>query len=119
MTASSLPQRGVVLGVAVLVIGVFVVSATPAAANDISPSHAGHMDATGAQMGGPFGSLWWMPIVMPGLWFGVVAGVVYLSYRIIPGTASTGSANEALDRAYARGEISADEYERRRERLES
>jgi uncharacterized membrane protein len=50
----------------------------------------------------------------------VVVGAVYLGYRAV--TTQDGSADPALEElraAYARGDLSEDEYERRRERLEA
>lgn len=119
MTASHLPRRGVALGV-VLLAGVLLVGATPAAAGGTPPALAGHVAGNGAPMPGPPGpSLQWMPFVMPSLWLGLLAGVLYLSYRSLSGTGPTDPAMDALDEAYARGEVSEAEYERRRARLES
>lgn len=120
MTARLPTSTWVVLGVAVPAISVFVVGAAPAVAGEMPPAHAGHMPVGGGPMqglAGPF--LWWMPFVMPVLWLGLLAGGVYLSYRFIASVASTDSARDALDRAYACGEIADEEYERRRERLEA
>lgn len=77
------------------------------------PMDSGHMQGPS----GPF--LWWMPFVMPVLWVALLIGVVYLVYQFVDRVASTDSAREELNRAFARGEISDEEYERRRERLEA
>lgn len=118
MTARYLSRRGFVLGVAILVVGVLVLGTASAVAVGVSPAHAGDMPMNGGQMQGPSGPfLWWMPFVMPVLWLGLLAGVVYLVYWFIDTVASTNSAMAELDRAFARGELSNEEYERRRERL--
>lgn len=119
MTARLPTSTWVVLVVAVPVVSVFVVRAAPAVAGEMPPARAGHMPVGGSPMQGladPF--LWWVPLVMLVLWLGLLAGGVYLSYRFVASVASTDSAREALDRAYARGEIADEEYERRRERLD-
>lgn len=120
MTARYLSRRGFVVGVAVLVVGVPVLGTAPAVAVGMSPIHAGGVPMDGGHMQGPSGPfLWWMPFVMPVLWLGLLAGVVYLVYWFINSVTSTDSAMEELDRAFARGEISDEEYERRREYLNS
>ena len=55
------------------------------------------------------------------LWLLVVVGAVYLGYRALAGRGDrpTDRALEELRLAYARGELSDEEYERRRDRLES
>jgi putative membrane protein len=120
MTARYLSRRGFVLGVAALVVGVLVLGTASAVAGGVSPVHAGDMPMDGGQMQGPSGPfLWWMPFVMPVLWLGLLAGAVFLVYWLIDSVASTDSALAELDRAFARGEISGEEYERRRERLKA
>lgn len=89
------------------------------------------MMGTGPMMGGTWGDhTWgaggasgWMLVVGVGMqlaFLAVVAGAVYLGYRAL--TAQDGSSDPALEElrtAYARGDLSDEEYERRRERLES
>ena len=65
------------------------------------------------------GSLW--PLLVVGLvCLLVVFGIIYLLYRAIVGVQSDRSdpALEALRRAYARGELTDEEFEERRTRLQ-
>ena len=76
----------------------------------------GHMWNDGGVSG------WWLLVGLVGrvLTLLVVVGVGYLVYRAL--TESGNGADEAMDElrlAYARGDLSDEEYERRRERLES
>lgn len=48
----------------------------------------------------------------------VLAGAGYLLYRAVTGDGGSDSALEELRRAYARGELTDEEYDRRRERLQ-
>ncbi|MFB6091522.1 MAG: SHOCT domain-containing protein [Haloquadratum sp.] len=86
------------------------------------PMHEGWM-GSGA-MGGVTG--WWLLVAV--LWrlliLAAVVGGAYLLYRAMVGEGSgpgdgADSAIEELRRAYARGELSDEEYEKRRERLEN
>ena len=65
----------------------------------------------------------WLLVVGVGmqlLFLAVLFGVGYLVYKALTQrSGSTDPALEALRTAYARGEMSDEEYERRRERLES
>lgn len=65
-------------------------------------------------------SSWWS-IVMPLVWLVVLVGIGYLFYRWATGDASIGNdpALEELRLAYARGEMSDEEFETRRKKLES
>ncbi|WP_228371021.1 MULTISPECIES: SHOCT domain-containing protein [unclassified Natrinema] len=63
----------------------------------------------------------WMPLVgilMQFLFVAVVVGGGYLLYRAITGAADTDRALEELRLAYARGDLSDEEYEQRRDALE-
>jgi len=62
--------------------------------------------------------LWGVGMVL--LWLAVVAGAGYVGYRAFagPGGRGTDPALRELRVAYARGDLSDDEYERRRETLE-
>lgn len=76
----------------------------------------GHMWNDGGVSG------WWLLVGLLGrvLTLLVVVGVGYLLYRAL--TESGDGADEAMDElrlAYARGDLNDEEYERRRERLES
>lgn len=84
------------------------------------------MMGSGPMMDGMWGSggaTGWMLLVGLGgqlLLLAVVVGAVYLGYRAV--TTQNGPADPALEElraAYARGDLSEDEYERRRERLEA
>jgi len=74
-------------------------------------------------MWGASGASGWMPIIGLGmqlLFVAVIVGAVYLGYQGV--TTQDGSGDPAvaeLRAAYARGDLSDDEYERRRERLEN
>lgn len=83
----------------------------------------------GPMTGGPGGhGMWgggaapgWLPLVAVLLQLLFVAAVVgggYLVYRAIAGGDDTDRALEELRVAYARGELSDEEYERRRDALE-
>lgn len=82
------------------------------------------MMGTGPMMGG----MWdgghlsgWMVVVGLGMQFlflAVVVGTVYLAHRAMTGEESGDPALEELRSAYARGDLSDEAYERRRERLE-
>jgi len=70
--------------------------------------------------GGPSGWLLAVGVGMQLLFLAVLVGVGYLGYRALTGRdASTDPALDELRAAYARGELSDEEYERRRERLET
>lgn len=73
----------------------------------------------GASDGAP-GWLFALGVGLQLLFLALVAGAGYLAYRAVT-TESTSRdpALEELRSAYARGELDDDEYERRRERLES
>lgn len=83
------------------------------------PMHDGWMmDGTMAGTG----SGWWL--LLAALWrlliLAVVVGGGYLLYRAVVGDgADTDTAIRELRNAYARGDLSEEEYERRRERLEN
>lgn len=88
------------------------------------------MMGTGSMMGGMWGGPWgeagtmsgWMvivAIVSQLLFIILLVGLGYLVYRMITGsTESSDRAIEELRAAYARGDLSDEEYERRRETLE-
>ena len=85
----------------------------------------------GPMMGGAWGhpmwdgsgtSGWMLTIgwIMQLLFLAVIIGAVYLGYRALTAQdASTDPAIEELRVAYARGDLSDEEYERRRDRLEN
>jgi len=84
----------------------------------------------GPMMGGTWGDGMWgggpMPgwmfvvgIVMQLLFLAAIVGGGYLVYRVVTGEQTdSDKALEELRRAYARGELTDDEYEQRKERLE-
>ncbi|MFA9503949.1 SHOCT domain-containing protein [Natrinema sp. H-ect1] len=83
----------------------------------------------GPMMGGMWGhGMWdggttpgWLPLVavlMQLLFVAAVVGGGYLVYRAIAGGDDTDRALEELRLAYARGELSDEEYEQRRDALE-
>lgn len=120
MITGYLHRRWLVFGAVVLTAGILATGVVPGAAVGVSPAHAADMPMDGGHMHGsssPY--LWWIPIVMPVLWLGILVSVVYLLYRFIDSAASNDAGMEELDRAFARGELSEEEYERRRERLKS
>jgi putative membrane protein len=77
---------------------------------------------TGGEMGpgmmygaGRTGGLWWVAtLLLPLL---VLAVLGYLAYRLLSSDGDTDAALEELRLAYARGDLSDEEYETRRERL--
>ena len=73
--------------------------------------NGGMWDGTGAT---------WMWILMWVIFLAIIVGVGYLLYRAVQSPASSGTdpAIEELRNAYARGEISDEEFEKRRERLQ-
>jgi len=86
------------------------------------------MMGAGGMMGGTWGGhMWdggatgWFPIVglvMQLLFLLVVVGGAYLLFRAVAGDDGRDPAIEELRSAYARGDLSEEEYERRREALE-
>ncbi|PCR91850.1 SHOCT domain-containing protein [Natrinema ejinorense] len=83
----------------------------------------------GPMMGGPWGhGMWgggtvpgWLPLVavlVQLLFVAAVVGGGYLVFRAIAGADGTDRALEELRAAYARGELSDEEYEQRRNALE-
>lgn len=117
MIARKTHRSGLVLGALILIVGVSVIGAGTAAVGGMSLTHAGPMSMDGGHMHGP--SAWWMPFVLPVIWLGFLGGLFYLFYRLITRAPSTESAREELDKTFARGEISKDEYESRRQRLKA
>lgn len=89
------------------------------------------MMGVGSMMGGTWGDhMWgsseasgWMVAIGVGmqlLFLAIVVGGVYLGYRALTTQdESVDPALEELRSAYARGDLSDEEYERRRERLET
>lgn len=71
-------------------------------------------------MGGLDGTMggWFLVVVSQLLFLAVLVGLGYLVYRALTGGNGADPALEELRSAYARGELSDEEYERRRERLE-
>lgn len=65
-----------------------------------------------------WGSYWWMMLLMAIFWIAVIGGIVwlivYLARRPGTGLGMTGmeSALDILNKRYARGEISKEDYER-------
>jgi putative membrane protein len=88
------------------------------------------MMGAGPMMGGMWGDhMWgageasgWMLIIGVGmqlLFLAIIVGAIYFGYRAV--NTQDGSSDPALEElrmAYARGDLSDEEYERRRERLE-
>ncbi|MFC3478635.1 SHOCT domain-containing protein [Halobacterium litoreum] len=87
---------------------------------------AGHMDGTwgyGPMMDGAWGAgtAGWVVLLafaMRLLFFVALLGGAYLLYRAVTSDDDTDPALEELRAAYARGDLTDDEYEERRERLE-
>ena len=64
---------------------------------------------------GGAGGLWWVgAMLLPLL---VLAALGYAAYRLVSGGEDTDAALEELRLAYARGDLTDEEYETRRERL--
>jgi putative membrane protein len=61
---------------------------------------------------------WFWGIAMMILFWGLVAAVIYAARSSGWSKKSSPSARELLDRRFARGDLSVDEYERRREALD-
>ena len=88
------------------------------------------MMGVGPMMGGAWGGHMWgdgatpgwlvvLSLVMQLLFLASLVGAVYLAYRAVTSRESDGEeALEALRLAYARGDLTDDEYEQRREALE-
>lgn len=120
MNVRNLYRLGAILGLTVLFVSGFLPGIAAASVTEVSTSQPGqmHMDG-GHSHGGPGSFGWWMPFVMPVLWLGVLLGVGYLVYRAIVGSGGQSSGLEELKRAYARGDISDDEFDRKLDRIES
>ncbi len=73
----------------------------------------------GSGMMGSYGTSPLWGIIMTLVWLAVLVGIGYLFYRWLTGTAKVGEdpALEELRLAYARGELSEEEFETRREKL--
>lgn len=76
----------------------------------------GHM-WNGGSWDGMWNGMGWLWPVTWLLMLGVVAAVGYALYRAVSGSARRDQALEELRAAYARGDLSDEEYEKRRERL--
>lgn len=88
------------------------------------------MMGAGPMMGGMWGDhMWgageasgWMLVIGVGmqlLFLAIIVGAIYFGYRAVTTQSnSSDAALEELRMAYARGDLSDEEYERRRERLE-
>jgi len=61
---------------------------------------------------------WYWAITMMVVFWGAVAAIVYFVVRRGPGEGTSRSARELLDERFARGELSEDEYSRKRATLE-
>lgn len=120
MTTGIGSRRAVLLGTVVLTGAILLIGTGPGAAVGMAPIQTGAMPMDGGHMAGHAGPMmWWMPVVMGILWVGLLVGVGYLLYRSLRSGTASDSALDELDRAFARGEISEEEYDRRRERLET
>jgi len=75
----------------------------------------GHMGGSGMYNGTGPTWMWLLMSIVPLL---LVVGVGYLVYRAVSGRQRSDPALEELRRAYARGDLSDEEFENRRERLE-
>lgn len=76
---------------------------------------AGHMGAGGMWEGTAAPWLWSLVMLVPLI---LVVGVGYLLYRALRRDGGTDRAMEELRLAYARGELSDEEFEERRDRLQ-
>ncbi|WP_336037978.1 SHOCT domain-containing protein [Halobacterium yunchengense] len=106
------------LRVVVVLLAAFVL--LPALAMALFVPMAGTMGwMSGGHVGAARSPLW---LAMPLFWVVLVAALGYLAYRAVAGGGSDRGedrdpALEELRSAYARGDITDEEYERRRERL--
>lgn len=70
-------------------------------------------------MAGGFSPLWAVGMLV--VWLAAILGIGYLLYRVVVGnTGSSGASNRALEElrvAYARGDLSDEEFEKRRSKL--
>jgi putative membrane protein len=64
------------------------------------------------------GGQWYWAMAMMVLFWGAVVAIVYFAVRRGPGDRPHPSARELLDERFARGELSEDEYARKRAALE-
>lgn len=71
----------------------------------------------GMMWNGGFGVSPWWGVAMMLFWLAVLVGGGYLVYRWLSGTATVDPALRELRLAYARGEISDEEFEERRRKL--
>jgi putative membrane protein len=83
----------------------------------------------GSMMGGMWGGGMWgnggtptwlmgLGVIVQLVFLAVVVGVGYLVYRAVTGAAGPDRATQELRLAYARGDLSDEEYEQRRDALE-
>lgn len=63
---------------------------------------------------------WWLPVAFGTrlVVLAVIVGAIYLAYRRVTGTEDTDPAMGELRRAYARGDLTEEEFDERRERPE-
>ncbi len=107
-------QLGLVLLALVVALFVFPVLFMGFGMMGVGGTMGGHM-WDGGTTGG------WVPLLgvaMQLLFLLALVGGAYLLYRAVAGDDGTDPAMEALRTAYARGELSDEEYESRREALE-
>ncbi len=93
----------------------------PAAGMGVGMGSVGHMGGVG-HAGGAWGGTtsWWAMAISVIVQLAVLAalvGAAYLAYRHLGDSQGGDTAIEELRRAYARGDLTDDEFERRRERL--
>lgn len=110
----SLLRAVVVVALAVLLIPLLMMALAMPMMGVVGWGHMGN--------GGTWGAGGWVAwLVMTLVPLLVLAGVGYAVYRLLVGERSGGTdpAIEELRRAYARGELSDEEFETRRDRLEN
>lgn len=110
----SLLRAVLVVALAVLFIPVLLMMLAMPVMGVFGWTHMG----TGGMWDGPVG--WFVWLVMFAVPLLVLTGVGYVVYRLLGNSRveETDTAMEELRRAYARGELSDEEFENRRERLQ-
>lgn len=109
---------GSLLAVVLVALGALFV--VPVAGMGFGMGGFGHMG--GATFGGMWGggTPWWMLLVgavVQLTFLAALVGAGYLAYQTLADSSRGDDALEELRRAYARGDLTDEEFERRRERL--
>jgi len=113
---------GALLALALLFVGGGMMGGGPMAGHGPMSGYGpmmGDSGMWGSGMGGTAGGWWFLVgLGMRFLFLVAIVGIAYLAYKRLTGAEDTDPAVEELRRAYARGDLTEEEYDERRERLD-